>query len=59
MTSRVNPIPTGYPGGAPYLTRRAAAAAIDCYCQVFDASVTIRVAATAQRLGSSGQGAAG
>lgn len=59
MTSQVKPIPAGYPGVTPCLTLRDAAAAIDCYCQVFGASEAIRVAATAQQLGSSGQRAAG
>ncbi|WP_137889103.1 glyoxalase/bleomycin resistance/extradiol dioxygenase family protein [Pseudomonas sp. 2FE] len=58
MTSRGNLIPAGYPGATPYLTLRDAAAAIDFYCQVFGASETMRVAITAQQLGSSGQRAA-
>ncbi|RJG08665.1 hypothetical protein D3879_22490 [Pseudomonas cavernicola] len=58
MTSQVNPIPAGYPGVIPYLRLRDAAAASDRYCQVFGASETMRVAITAQQLGSSGQRAA-
>jgi PhnB protein len=51
MTSKIKPVPDGYPTATPYLTIKNAAGAIDFYKRAFDATETMRMTDPSGRIG--------